>query len=72
MKRRIVIIQDYAQWTGSVENQEFLSIPKDVDITREQGEWFAAGGGTFENFIAHLLRKGAKKLDVETYPMHYQ
>lgn len=68
---RIVILQNIAQWTGSIEEQEYLHVPDAMDIDREEGQWFNAGGGTLQDFVGYLIARGAIKVPVETWVIRY-
>lgn len=68
---RIVILQNIAQWTGSIEEQEYLNIPDIMDMDHEEKIWFAAGGGRLQDFVAHLVARGATKLSLETWVIGY-
>lgn len=69
---RIVVMQDIAQWIGSIEEQEYLEVPDTMDISQEEGAWFTSGGGTLQNFVAYLIGRGAKKISVEIWTIRYQ
>ena len=69
---RIVAIQSIAQWTGAIEEQEYLVVPAHMDIPHEEEIWFSAGGGLPKDFVVHLIARGAIKLSVETWTIRYQ
>ena len=69
---RIVVVQSITQWIGSIEDQEFLEVPDNMDLTYEEERWFASGGGEPSDFVACLVAKGAKKLPVEVWTINYQ
>ena len=65
-------IQSIAMWTAKVEFDELLNLPKGMDVRREEKKWFDAGGGTPEEFVAHLVKKGAKRVRAKTHVINYQ
>ena len=69
---RIVAIQHVEQWVGSLETEEYLEVPDTMDIAHEEEQWFAVGGGTPADFVAHLMAKGATKFSIETWIIRYQ
>lgn len=68
---RIVVLQNIGQWIGNIEEQEYLDIPDAMDMDVEEKKWFVTGGGTLQDFVAHLIANGAVKLSIETWVIRY-
>jgi hypothetical protein len=58
---------------GDVETQAYLTIPADMDVSKEEQDWFGAGGdASGKTFSQHLISRGATPLDVEIWNIRYQ
>lgn len=71
---RILMVETMDEWTGVVqpENRHFLEIPANMDVDREEVQWFALGGDQHSRFHDYLVSRGAKKVVVERWSIRYQ
>jgi ADP-ribosyl-[dinitrogen reductase] hydrolase len=70
---RILVVQVPPVMFGDVEVQAYLTIPADMDVSKEEQEWFAAGGyNSPKTFSQHLISRGATPRDVEVWNIRDQ
>lgn len=47
-----------------------LNVPDDMDVKKEKEQWFKSKASrtvyTLDDFVAHLISKGATRADIET------
>jgi ADP-ribosyl-[dinitrogen reductase] hydrolase len=70
---RILVVQVPPAMFGDVETQAYLTIPADMDVSKEGQDWFAAGDdASGKTFSQYLISRGATPLDVEIWNIRYQ
>jgi len=69
---KLVTIQSITMWTGNIDFQTLIEIPDTLDLQKEESAWFANGGGVPQDFVDHLITKGAKPVTCETWIIQYQ
>ncbi len=69
---RILVVQVPPHMFGPIEKQDYLQIPADMDVAKEEKAWFAGGGDSSgKSFAEYLISQGAVTLDVEIWSINY-